>query len=73
MTIIPHEAERLFSVGELVINYKPNTDIKRERVTTSTDAFKIFRQYWSDDIARIEEFYVMCLNRANDVVGIYRV
>lgn len=73
MTIIPHEAERLFSVGEISIKYDTNPIQPRERIKCSADAFHIFRQYWSDDINRIEEFYVMCLNRGNEVLGIYRV
>jgi DNA repair protein RadC len=73
MTIIPHEATRLFSVGEIAITYKADHNAKKERVTKSLDAFFILRQYWSERINHVEEFYIMCLNRANEVVGLYLV
>lgn len=71
MTIIPHQATRLFSVGEITVNYDADPTTKRERVTSSLDAFHIFRQYWSEKINHVEEIYLMCLSRSNEVIGIY--
>ncbi len=66
-------AERLYSVGEITVQYNADTTTRRERITTSLDAFYVFKQHWSDQINRLEEFYIMCLGQSNDVVGIYRV
>lgn len=73
MTVIPKEASRLFCVGEITVQYNADTTTKRERVTGSLDAFYILRQYWSEKINYVEEFYILCLNRSNEVVGIYLV
>ncbi|GAB3550572.1 JAB domain-containing protein [Spirosoma fluminis] len=73
MTIIPHDIERLFCVGEITVQYNVDRSRKRERILKSSDAFFILRQYWSDQINRLEEFYILCLDRANEVLGIYKV
>lgn len=60
-----------YEVAEVQLTYR--THIKasdRAQVSQSVDAFRIFRQHWSDDIEMVEEFYVLLLNRANRVLGI---
>lgn len=66
-------AERLYCVGEITVQYNADTTTRRERITTSLDAFYVFKQYWSEQINRLEEFYIMLLGPSNDVLGIYRV
>lgn len=73
MSMIPPAAQRVYSVGEIKVTYQTNDNPKLPRITSSRDAFGIFRQHWSEQINWIEEFYMLCLNRANEVVGIYRV
>lgn len=73
MSLIPATVTPVYSVGEIQVSYKTNNNPKLPPITSSRDAFNIFRQYWSDQINWIEEFYMLCLNRANAVVGIYRV
>ncbi|QIP14737.1 JAB domain-containing protein [Spirosoma aureum] len=73
MTIIPQAASRLFSVGEISVQYNTDRNVKREQVKGSLDAFYILRQYWSNQINRLEEFYILCLNRNNEAIGIYLV
>jgi DNA repair protein RadC len=73
MTIIPQAASRLFSVGEITVQYNTDRNVKREQVKGSLDAFYILRQYWSNQINRLEEFYILCLNRNNEAIGIYLV
>ncbi len=39
------------------------------KVTSSGDAYEYFRSIWSPQIDRLEEFVILCLNRANKVLG----
>jgi DNA repair protein RadC len=39
------------------------------KVTCSADAVAYLRNIWSPQIGRIEEFMLLCLNRANKVLG----
>ncbi|RYC69808.1 MULTISPECIES: JAB domain-containing protein [Spirosoma] len=73
MTILNDSVTPRFCVAEIKVTYQEDRSIKRERVTSSRDAFYMFRQHWTDQINRLEEFYILCLNRANEVVGIYLV
>jgi DNA repair protein RadC len=74
MTIVPTDyATPLFCAGEVTVSYNPAPAGQRQRISTSLDAFTVLRQYWSAKIALVEEFYVLCLNAANEVVGIYLV
>ena len=38
-------------------------------ISCSQDALKVLREIWSDNIDHIESFVVLCLNRANKVLG----
>ena len=43
-------------------------------VTTSHDAFKLFKQNWDENkIEFIEQFKVLFLNRANKALGIFEL
>lgn len=39
------------------------------KITCSADAVEAFRSVWSDQIEYREEFAILCLNRANKVLG----
>ena len=44
-----------------------------KQIRTSKDGENIFRNVWSDGMEFREEFYMLLLNRANKVLGWYRV
>jgi len=57
-------------MSEIVINYKNNKKFNEmPTVSCSKDASTILRSSWSDRIEHIEEFVLLCLNRANKVLG----
>ena len=45
---------------------------QRPKINSSTDAVKVFRQFWDTDRVNIQEsFWVMLLDRNNKVIGLY--
>ncbi len=62
------------NVAEIHVLYKPNMKAsERRKITCSNDAVAIFREIWSDTIEIHEEFYILLLNRANKVLGWYKL
>jgi len=63
----------LAQVAEIELIYKSKVKTSdRPKVTTSRDAYQLFRQNWNDNkIDFIEQFKVMFLNRANKVLAIF--
>jgi DNA repair protein RadC len=58
-------------IAEINVSYKPNAPISK-RISTSKDAFDVFKTFFSEGtISLQEQFMVMFLNHANDVIGIY--
>jgi DNA repair protein RadC len=43
------------------------------KVTSSLDAYEYFKSIWSLHIDRLEEFVILCLNRANKVLGYSKI
>lgn len=43
------------------------------KVTSSQDAYEYFKSIWSPQIDRLEEFVILCLNRANKVLGYSKI
>ena len=62
-------------VSEIELIYKSKVKAsERPHVSTSHDAYKIFKQYWDDNkIEFVEQFKVLFLNRSNKVLGIYEL
>lgn len=59
-----------FQVSEIELTYKSKikaTD--RPKITNSQNAYNILMNHWSDSIEFVEEFNLLLLNRANDVLG----
>jgi DNA repair protein RadC len=56
-------------VRELRVNYGVVSYTDCNKVTSSLDASKIFRDIWAHDMSHREAFYILCLNRANKVIG----
>lgn len=62
-------------VAEVELIYKSKVKAsERPQITSSKDAYIIFRQCWDENkIEFVEQFKVIFLNRANKVLGIYEV
>ncbi|MCF8230090.1 MAG: JAB domain-containing protein [Bacteroidales bacterium] len=57
-------------LAEIKIRYINRTpQSKRLKITCSEDAEKLFRGVWSGSMDHVEEFMLLCLNRANMVLG----
>ena len=62
-------------VAEIELIYKSKVKAsERPKVTTSRDAYQLFKQNWDENkIEFIEQFKVMFLNRANKVLAIFEM
>ena len=61
-------------LSEIKVSYKSKIGFSEMKlISNSKDAEEIFRSIWSDGIEFREEFYMLLLNRANRVIGWYRV
>ena len=60
-------------ISEIELKYNPITNKQnRVKITSPESAYKAFLDNWdADTIELFEEFKVMLLNRANEVLGIY--
>lgn len=69
------DQKTLVEVSEIELSYR--TKVKpseRPKITCSKDAYDILRKYWNEDtIELVEEFKILLLNRANKVIGIFKV
>ncbi|MBK6861665.1 MAG: JAB domain-containing protein [Saprospiraceae bacterium] len=64
----------LWRVAEVQVKYRGKLSItNRPIIKGSQSAEEVFRANWSDNMALIEEFNVLFLNRANYVKGILRL
>ena len=60
-------------VAEITVSYKP-TESKMPLVTSSIDAYKELKDFFPEELIHLQEqFVVMYLNRANRIIGIYRL
>lgn len=60
-------------VAEITVSYKP-TISNNPVVIRSEDAYRELRDFFPDEIIHLQEqFVVMYLNRANRIIGIYRL
>ena len=62
-------------VSEIQLIYKSKVKAsQRPQVSTSSDAYHIFRQNWDENkIEFVEQFKILLLNRANKVLGIFEL
>lgn len=57
-------------MAEIEINFRSRTKHSQmQKITHHHDAVKILRTIWSDRIEYVEECYMLCLNRAGNVLG----
>jgi DNA repair protein RadC len=58
------------TVAEIEIVYHNSVCVAQMRkVSSSRDAFDILKDIWSDQVAHVEQFYLLMLNKANKVLG----
>ncbi|OIN56868.1 hypothetical protein BLX24_22660 [Arsenicibacter rosenii] len=66
--------EKILGVGEITVRYCPDLTRPRIRIVSSVSAYEVISTHWvKDAIAHREDFCILCLNRANEVIGYYRV
>jgi len=56
-------------IAEIEINYKPKSLSGLLKISNSNDTYLYLKKVWSKHINYKEEFYLICLNRANKVLG----
>lgn len=72
--IIPMPTKLQNQLAEIKVKYSiKNKSADRVIISNSKDAEKAFRSIWSKEIEFREEFIALFLNRANQVIGWYRV
>lgn len=49
------------------------SDFTKVKISTSSDAYKVIKQFYSDDIEIYESFFVLLLNRANNTIGYAKI
>lgn len=58
-------------ISEIKVSYS-NKALKQEKITCSFDSHQLFEASWNKDIIEFqEEFKVLLLNKANNVLGVY--
>lgn len=63
-----------YNLAEIQVSYKTNVKASdRRKISSSGDAEAVLREIWSDGMEFREEFYILLLNRANAVLGWYKV
>ena len=66
--------EKISNVSEIEVTYKTKVrPSERVKITSSVDAANILRDVWTNKIELYEEFVILCLNRANKVLGWVKV
>jgi DNA repair protein RadC len=63
------------NIAEVDLVYKSKVKaIDRHSITSSSDAYKVFLSCWeSDKLELVEQFKVLFMNRANQVLGVYHL
>lgn len=65
------KAVSIISALELGRRYRSTEAVNRKKITSSKDAFETIYSYLSD--SNYEEFYIILLNRANEIIGTHRI
>jgi DNA repair protein RadC len=65
------KAISIIAAMELGRRYRSSEAIKRKKVQSSKDAYEAIYSYLSD--IKYEEFYIVLLNRANEILSIVRI
>ena len=68
------EAHNLLLASEITVTYRhPIKPSLMPKLTCSQDTADVLRSIWSDRLEHVEEFVVICLNRANRMLGWARI
>lgn len=60
-------------ICEIQVTYKPKK-AHRPQICSSEDAYRVLKSIYNEEtLAFREEFYMLCLNRANRVIGYFHV
>ena len=59
-------------LNEIEISYKP-TKLEVQKIHKSSDAVKIFKQLWNNELEFKESAYMLLLNRANETLAIREI
>jgi len=60
-------------IAEIQVSYNTNSRVK-QKISSSASAYEILKSNWNEGRLELqEEFKVLLLNRANDVLGIYNM
>lgn len=63
-----------YQLAEVQVSYRTNVKpSERRKVTCSQDAAEIFSEIWSNTLEFKESAYMLLLNRANQVIGYYKI
>src|ERR1035437_8776372 len=63
-----------YNLAEIQVSYRTKVKAsERRQIKTSKDCESVFREIWSSSMEFKEEFYIILLNRANKVLGWYKV
>jgi len=61
---------KMSKMTEIEISYRNDVDYEDiDKISSSAGAADYFRKVWSDRMDHIEEFMLICLNRANRALG----
>lgn len=65
----------LFQVSEIIVSYHPKFKaFERPKVTSAKAAYEILFNNWNmNKIEMVEQFYVLLLNSANNVIGMSEI
>jgi DNA repair protein RadC len=63
-------SDNIFSASEISITYRHKViPSSMPKLSRSQDTVIVLRKIWSDRLEHVEEFVVICLNRANRMLG----
>ena len=61
---------KMSKMTEIEINYRNDVDFEEmDKISSSAGAADYFRRVWSDRLEHVEEFMIICMNRANRALG----
>ena len=58
---------------ELSLKRTVNQKVKNAKITCSKDSYTFIKQFYHDDIAIYESFFIVLLNRANNTTGYVKI
>lgn len=64
--------KELLQIAEVQLTYK-NKRKGTVNITQSQNAYNVFKSIWADDIELRERFYVMFLNRRNNIIAVQEI